>query len=75
MLYIKIKNNITDEVKDIEKDLEWLGDFIWSEGNFSCDCNRDIFFNGDSPDDFECSDNIYTILSIHNNDELVYSET
>lgn len=74
MLHIKMKNNITGQTKDIKEDLKWIDDFVWSDGNFACDCNRDIFFNGDSPDDFECSNHIYTILSIHNNDELVYSE-
>lgn len=74
MLILKMKNNITKETKTINVDLDWINDFIWSEGNFSCDCNRQIFFDHNIDKDIECSSHIYTILSIHNNDKLVYTE-
>ncbi len=42
-----IKNNETGEIResigDVGNSIEGL-EFIWSEGNFSCSCNREIFF-------------------------------
>ena len=38
--------------------------FNWEENNYSCDCNRYIFFeraNGNEPDDFECTDGRYLV--------------
>lgn len=41
------------------------GLFIWEEGNFSCDCNRELFFRraGERPeiDNPECGDTRYRI--------------
>lgn len=34
----------SDGVERHFDDLTWHGDFIWSEGNFACDCNRGDFF-------------------------------
>lgn len=43
--------------------------FIWEEGNFSCDCNRGIFFDratGEEKDDsdYPCGDDSYAVLSV-----------
>src|SRR4249919_410091 len=62
---------------------EW-SDYIWSDGNFACDCNRYDFFEragGREPEDEEsenvpCGDTAFTILSIKDVEtgELLYSE-
>lgn len=43
-----------------EPDDEWSGSYyIWQEGNYGCDCNRELFFSRargeDPPDEHECS--------------------
>jgi hypothetical protein len=55
-------------------------DFIWSEGNYACDCNRYLFFQraADEPDDdvVACGATAYTVLRIELNDgTVVYSES
>lgn len=47
---IKVKITITKiETGEIATSVESyhdfrLADFMWSEGNYSCDCNRELFF-------------------------------
>ncbi len=66
MFTVHIKNNKTGEIRQhIEKDENWFdgSDFMWTEGNYSCDCNRALYFaraNG-SDDELaegqDCGDN------------------
>lgn len=42
---IFIKDNVSNESFLHETELEWSGDFVWTEGNFACDCNRSRFFH------------------------------
>ena len=58
---VKIKKNKTGEIVDYYNDSTiWdngINFFIWEEGNYSCDCNRELFFErakGNEPD----SDNV-----------------
>ncbi len=57
-----------------------FNDYIWSEGNFACDCNRHDFFEeaagGESHDDVPCSDGRFIIESITDalTGELLYYE-
>jgi hypothetical protein len=49
------------------KDCDWeLDDFCcWSEGNFSCDCNREMFWyesGGELDPDNECTRGRYTVV-------------
>lgn len=40
------------------------GDFIWSEGNFACDCNRMIFFCqmiGEDDNARKCGDEAFSV--------------
>ena len=55
---------------DIEWDWHKNGEdgdwFWWSEGNYSCDCNRELCFlraGGETPEisDVECSEGKYTV--------------
>ena len=39
----------------------------WTEGNYGCDCNRELFFDRasgdeDSSDDCQCGETAYTVL-------------
>ena len=66
---VLLKNNHTGEERWIDNELPWEDhcDFMWTEGNFSCDCNRHLFFeraSGRDPDlsEGECGDEKYTAL-------------
>ena len=76
MYLIELRENSTDKRIYFQKDMNDLnGEFNpygWSDGNFSCDCNRGLIFDGR---DIPCSDglfsvNIYNILT----GKLMYSE-
>lgn len=64
---------------------DWDGEspntFIWSEGNFSCDCNRSIFLHSalglDEPKNLECGERRYAIDAIVRTDthEIVYRDS
>lgn len=38
--------------------------FQWSDGNYSCDCNRAILFLGTDYENAECGDSRFTILKL-----------
>ena len=43
---IFIKNTHTGETREYkDHGLNFFGSFIWEEGNYSCDCNRSLFFD------------------------------
>ncbi len=60
-----IRNNATGEERPIQEDGDWDGsaDFMWSEGNFACDCNRALFFYnwGPESEDRECGHEAFNI--------------
>ena len=43
---VLLRNNVTGEERFIDSDSEWddVHEFLWTEGNFGCDCNRALFF-------------------------------
>lgn len=70
---VKIKNNETGESVWHEEICEWHESsmFWWTEGNMSCDCNRELCFlrakdleTEDSFDNTKCGDSKYSIESI-----------
>ena len=36
--------------------------FMWTDGNYACDCNRSIFFFGDIEQSLECGDNRFEVI-------------
>lgn len=62
---VHIRKEATGEIRRYTDGLEWLGDFIWSEGNFACDCNRHLFFEhaaGNEPaESHECGSVAYSV--------------
>jgi hypothetical protein len=68
--HCKIKKVATGEVKEVTFDFEY-NPYIWEEGNFSCDCNRAIFF-GEPESEQYCSDDRYIIVSIIENGIVVF---
>ena len=49
---------------------------VWSEGNYSCDCNRELFFTGHEVDDRDlvCGDGVRFSVNIEVDGEIVYQE-
>lgn len=66
----------------LEDDDETLSTFIWRDGNFACDCNRQLFFEragGESIEyedgEPECSDGQYIVWIVNPADgSVVYDE-
>uniref|UniRef100_A0A6M3LKE5 Uncharacterized protein n=1 Tax=viral metagenome TaxID=1070528 RepID=A0A6M3LKE5_9ZZZZ len=84
---VTIRDNKTGEERTYESYCIWDEDsqcpctFIWEEGNYSCDCNRKIFFGqamGEEYDDDEtpCGDNAYSvkIVSKKNPSIVIYRD-
>lgn len=65
---IRLRNNSTREVREITENGDWdeSSDYLWTEGNFACDCNRAQFFAhaAGEPDveGRECSDELFTAI-------------
>ena len=79
-----IKNNNTGEIRKYEDDMLWVdgsgpNTWIWEEGNYSCDCNRSLFFyragGEDEPEGIQCSDGKYSV-NLYNvkNNECIFEE-
>ncbi len=69
MYIVLLKNNETGEERKIHHDEDWDdgSNYLWTEGNYSCDCNRHLFFErsiGRRPDKEEmvCGDIKYTAV-------------
>lgn len=84
-VFIQIRNNETGEIRQYADELleDWtLGRpsiFIWAEGNYSCDCNRRLFFARVKGEDEDwgggCSDGKFSVhIRDANTDEVYYSD-
>jgi len=80
---VHIRDNETGEVRQYEDEQIWRdGDvcaFIWSEGNFGCDCNRQLFFwraaGEPEHDDYECGHSKFSVRIINPVDgSVIYDE-
>jgi hypothetical protein len=68
-----IRNNETMEVRTLPTTID---EFEWSEGNFSCDCNREIVFRciaGEIVGPLQCSDGRYSV-NLSRDGETYYKE-
>lgn len=54
------------------------GGYLWSEGNYSCDCNRGIFFayaGGEEPKwDSDCSEGKYRVVCKSEDGAVLYAD-
>lgn len=70
-----------NETVDSE-DPEQLIEFMWGDGNYSCDCNRHIFFNRDGLgmeyNNFEavqCGDGMYKVkITTSDTNKVIYED-
>lgn len=78
MYIVKMLHAPSRAIKDIEIDSEWdeSSDYLWGEGNYSCDHNRILFFHNwekEAEDEgVDCSTRHYVILSIMSGGQQVY---
>jgi len=70
---VRLRQASTGEERDISPDF-WAHsqpsvtdhEFLWTEGNYSCDCNRAVFWalaGAEPPPGAECGDGAYLIVS------------
>jgi len=71
--HVKMKENSTGIIKTIFMDLDWLPSvYWWTEGNYGCDCNREMVFKDDHDIETNCSHDRYTAIeAILDNGEIV----
>jgi hypothetical protein len=79
MQIISIIRNSDGLLRTYVEDFEWLGEYIWAEGNFSCDCNRGLFFDragGDEPEwaAHDCGETGYSIRICDEDGNILYDE-
>lgn len=82
MFIVSIRRNADGVIRALEPDPEsWVGaamDYLWTDGNLGCDCNRSLFFaragGEDDPDTF-CGDNAYSIIVRDETGKVLYDET
>lgn len=81
-----IRNNATREVRRCEFDIPKEADdysykLLWQEGNFSCDCNRRLFFEqsiegreGSDDENIVCGDGGFSVTITGPNGTVLYSD-
>lgn len=79
-LKLEIKRNSDGIISEsIWKDWQWYNTYWWEEGNASCDCNREDWFNQglniDTEEDSKCGHGKYSVkLYDLTNSEILYDE-
>lgn len=80
-----IRQNLTGEVREYKTELMLYSNgapdvSIWEEGNFSCDCNRELFFDEAGGDENEsneeptCGNTRYSVNIKRLSGEVIYKE-
>ena len=62
---VLLRNNATGEVREIAGNPGGWGedaDYLWTEGNFACDCNRQLLFDGCRVGEPTCGDSAFTAI-------------
>jgi hypothetical protein len=74
-----IRKNDTGEIREYQSSLplDCITNqplcYLWEEGNFSCDCNRELLFYDHEIDDTSCSNNRFDV-NIVLDDKIIYKE-
>lgn len=78
---VRIQEVASGTERDYVYPYEWEDslEYLWSEGNYGCDCNRALFFaravGEEDPEDRECGETAFRIVSITDDDgKIVYAE-
>jgi hypothetical protein len=74
---VEIRRNSDGVVRTYEDKWPWDGDYIWADGNYSCDCNRALFFaravEDDDETDANCGNGAYSVR-ITEGGKLLYQD-
>lgn len=72
---IYIKHNESGEIRSSHHDFEF-DEYLWSEGNYACDCNRHVFFYNREVDEMDliCGDTEYSIEGVVSDDGNMTNE-
>lgn len=74
---VKIRRNSDGEVRECRMEGEYevpepfSASSIWEDGNYSCDCNRERFFErafGQEQENYKCSDGRFSVQLPDRND-------
>lgn len=75
---LEIRRNADGAVRRDPELWDYFDDFIWSEGNFACDCNRHLFWhraaNEPESDDNPCGDSKYSVRLTGVDGAILYDE-
>ena len=77
---VYIRDNNTREIRVYQENHDWDDSYIfqWAEGNYSCDCNRELFFGRACGEErwgkTECGQGRFSISIALPSGEVVYSE-
>lgn len=82
---IAITHVATGETRYHDDDFDWPSEdrfvFMWTEGNYSCDCNRELFFGraGGEPDppedENECGNERYRAVAVREDGSTLVLDT
>lgn len=75
--YTEIRRNVDGEVRREREPLDFYGPYIWSEGNFACDCNRALFFanaGGELGPDVSCGTGRYSARVLAEDGSILYQD-
>lgn len=75
---VRIRRNVDGVIHEDKQDLPVpFSDFIWADGNYACDCNRELFFFravGEEDPDNACSHDRYSVQIVDRAGNIVYSD-
>ncbi len=64
---VHIRDNTTGETREHRDPYDWF-EFLWSDGNYGCDCNRGLFFGRAGPDgeglEVDCGEERFSIVKV-----------
>lgn len=76
-----IRNNISGQIIEheaigiLDDNEDMPSSYIWEDGNYACDCNRELFFErakGNELDDTTCGENRYSVRLINPVDGRIF---
>lgn len=79
MPMVEIRRNADGVIRAYRDPYEWQGDYIWADGNYSCDCNRYLFFQRaieppEQEGDCECGNGSFSVRIIADDGSTLYAD-
>ena len=73
---LEIRLNATGEIRSMAE--MYSGSFIWEEGNYACDCNRELFFAWAAGEDDDldglCGDERFSVRIRNHAGSILYQD-